>query len=742
MDVLRIRTEDLTLTVAANGVEAAYARWKRKNDRIATCTDYKWTEVQGDAELFHGDNQALRPLRNAAPAPPVFFENKDYVFEIELGAEVKDPYVYSRLKEVKEGFIYRKERNFLVGLLNFGNELGRSDLVVRYTRNGSPREFRLDFEVFSTKLDQKTDLQRILADIEREYPLLVLDVLRKTYSSFALGVGPKSDLVWWQVFTQVYHDFIKAARFIQNKPHSRLVVKEQWERADRLKHVTPQLEQELDRWRHAPEHRYRTTYRSLSLNTPENRFFKYAVDQVARKFGTLQALVTKAYGPNLTAEYLEELTGVAKALGAIRSHPLFRSVGSFAGLRQESLVLQRATGYSTIYKNWIMLQRGINLLEDLQRMETKNMADLYQIWCFLEMKNIVNDVLGKERPDDVQLGLVKERGLVLQLAEGAGSRLGYDLENGEVLELFHEFNISSARGAELQTFTGPQRPDIALRIRKNDLKDDYLMTYLFDAKYRLESDERDDAPDVPPADALNQMHRYRDAIYYVERKANAPRPEKEVIGGYVLFPGEGDPERIKESAFHKAIEQVNIGAFALRPGDLPQRAMLKEHVRSIIEGPTSGLLSDVRPQKRMRYDAVDPIVLVAVAKEGAHQTYLLSDGADRYHTGPLKPGRFGDPRMRYFAPYFSGKGINCYFEILGYEVVPRNLIYPKRHPLASTDDESVRLVLRLGERTQIDGGRFFKPEVNIPYFRYSLLSLVRAPKHGKVQLVLNADIPA
>ncbi|HRF82744.1 MAG TPA: hypothetical protein PL070_21985 [Flavobacteriales bacterium] len=108
----------------------------------------------------------------------------------------------------------------------------------------------------------------------------------------------------------------------------------------------------------------------------------------------------------------------------------------------------------------------------------------------------------------------------------------------------------------------------------------------------------------------------------------------------------------------------------------------------------------------------------------------------------MKPGRFGDPRMRYFAPYFSGKGINCYFEILGYEVVPRNLIYPKRHPLASTDDESVRLVLRLGERTQIDGGRFFKPEVNIPYFRYSLLSLVRAPKHGKVQLVLNADIPA
>ena len=742
MDVLRIRTADLFLTVAANGVEVAYARSKRKQaERIATSTDYRWTGETIEADLFHGDNQALRPLRSGTEAPPVFFENKDYVFEIELDKEVKDAYVYSKLKDVKEAFIYRKERNYLVGMLNFGNELGRSDLVVRYMRGGAQHEFRLEFEVFSTKLDQKSDLHRIMEDIEREYPLLVLDVMRQTYTNFKLCSGERSDLVWWQVFSGIYGEFIKSAKYILNKPHSRLVAQVQWERADRLKRVTPALEQELAQWRHAPEHRYRTTHRSLSLDTQENRFFKYAVDQVARRFNVIRAQIEKTYGKSLSPEYQQELTAVAKDVVAIRNHPLFRSVGAFAGLRQESLVLQRATGYSTVYKNWIMLQRGISLLEDLQRMETKNVADLYQIWCFLEMKNIVNELLQREGPDEVQLGLIKEKGLVLKLAEGNGSRLGYTLEDGEVLELFHEFSIAESASADLQTFTGPQRPDIALRIRKNDLKDDYLLTYLFDAKYRLESDMKDDAPDVPPADALNQMHRYRDAIYYVERKAHTPRPEKEVIGGYVLFPGEGDPERIKEHNFHKAIEQVNIGAFALRPGDLPQRAMLKEHVRTIIEGPTSGQLSDVRPQKQMRYDAVDPIVLVAVAKEGAHQTYLLSDAADRYHTGPLKPGRFGDPRMRYFAPYFSGKGISCYFEILGYELLPRNVIYAKRHPLARPDDSSVRLVLRLGERTQIDCGRFFMPEDNIPYFRYSLLSLVRSPKHGKVQLVLNAEIP-
>jgi hypothetical protein len=744
MDVLRIETDDLVLTVAANGVDVAYDRSKRKQqERIATCTSYTWSGIAQRAELFHGENRAVRPALKGAQAPPVFFENKDYVFEIDLKhPSAKDPFLHSRLKEVRDSFIHRRERNSLVGMLNFGNDLGRSDLVVRYERAGEPQEFRFEFEVFSTKLDQKSDLQRIMADIEREYPLLVLDVMRRTYSNFKSGSGPCSDLVWWQVFGGIYTEFIRSSQFIQNKPHSRLISKEQWERADRLKRLTPRLEEEVHRWRREPDHRYRTEHRSLSLDTPENRFFKYAATNVGQRFEYIRKRILDIYGKGLTEEYLNELDAVTSDLRTIRNHPLFRSVGTFAGLRQESPVLQRATGYSTVYKNWIMLQRGISFLEDLQRMETKNIADLYQIWCFLEMKNIVSDVLEREKPDEVDLGLVQEKGLVLQLAQGKGSRLGYNLEDGEVLELFHEFSISGKQRPELRSYTGDQCPDIALRIRKNDLKDDYILTYLFDAKYRLHSDEKEDAPDTPPPDALNQMHRYRDAIYYMDRKADGARPEKEVVGGYILFPGEGGLEQVKQQGYYQAIEQVNIGAFPLRPGDEAQRELLRGHVERIIEKGTGQLLADVRPQKRMRYDAVDPIVLVAVAKEGAQQQFLLSEHADRYHTGALLPGRFGDPRMRYFAPYFGKQGVNCYFEIKGYELMARNAIYPKGHPLHSMGDPSERLVLRLGRRHYIDGGRFFKTEVGVPYFRYTLLSLLRAPRNGKVELVLSQDFPS
>lgn len=78
--------------------------------------------------------------------------------------------------------------------------------------------------------------------------------------------------------------------------------------------------------------------------------------------------------------------------------------------------------------------------------------------------------------------------------------------------------------------TVPQKPDIVLQLTKNDLQQGMKMTYLFDAKYRI--DGRQNGVDTPPDDAINQMHRYRDAIYYKDYDSHALK--KEVIGGYIF----------------------------------------------------------------------------------------------------------------------------------------------------------------------------------------------------------------
>ena len=147
----------------------------------------------------------------------------------------------------------------------------------------------------------------------------------------------------------------------------------------------------------------------------------------------------------------------------------------------------------------------------------------------------------------------------------------HTVEDEVRLHYQHTYNRSSG---EVHTATTDNRPDIVLTIHKPD---GFELTYLFDAKYRVSDDNeftKEDkeeintlrTADYPPSDAINQMHRYRDAIYYGEKQENVQRHSaKEIIGGYILFPGRGDDAAVRNSYFYKSIEAVNIGAFPLLP---------------------------------------------------------------------------------------------------------------------------------------------------------------------------------
>ena len=73
-------------------------------------------------------------------------------------------------------------------------------------------------------------------------------------------------------------------------------------------------------------------------------------------------------------------------------------------------------------------------------------------------------------------------------------------------------------------------------------------TYLFDAKYRIDDKQDQERYDVPPENAINQMHRYRDAIYYTEKGQDRAHLKKEIIAGYVLFPGRIPLEAMDEES--------------------------------------------------------------------------------------------------------------------------------------------------------------------------------------------------
>ena len=74
-------------------------------------------------------------------------------------------------------------------------------------------------------------------------------------------------------------------------------------------------------------------------------------------------------------------------------------LGQFKGFTQDNLVMKQAQGYKTIMEKWVELQQGYELEDGLRKLEVKDICDLYEIWCFVKVKNIVQDVmkeLGKD----------------------------------------------------------------------------------------------------------------------------------------------------------------------------------------------------------------------------------------------------------------------------------------------------------------------------------------------------------
>jgi hypothetical protein len=734
MDALKFENADLELHVRCSGLNAAFKKARAKQSDIECATSYSIPDGNFLLVDFATNSLAASPTFNTHP---IFFENKDYFFGIRFKdkSAIDSPSIYSRLREIQDKFYYESDLGYISGTLNFGNDIGKSDLILRFNKNQLLHELVFSFEVFPTKLDYRNDHNKIVRDIEEEYPHLVLDFLKKTYSSFELGQSNSTDVIWWQVFGRLYAQMISSANFILSRPRSKLVQNHIRLRADRIKKWTNRNEESFAERRLLPGAKYTIERSVLTSDTIENQFFKHVMFKTATRYKRIKSVIERKYSKDISQEFRDELNIIEKDLERISANPFFKTISEFKGLRQESLVLQKATGYSNIYRSWLLLNRGLKFFDGMQRIELKNIAELYQIWCFLEIKSVLQSILGKERPDEVKIAEIRVDNFVFHIEEGVTSRIAFVLDNDDRVELFHEFSFNKTKNAEVRSYTVNQRPDIVLKITKNDLREKYALTYLYDAKYRLLSDDDPNSPDLPPEDAINQMHRYRDAIYYVNRIEN--KPEKEVIGAYVLFPGRGKLSDIREAGYYKSISDVNIGALPLVPNDPSNRELLVNHFISILGLDTEGALGTVAPQKMSTYEAPNPEVLIGIVRDIPHAYCYLVRDEPIYYTGPRKPNYFGYKNLRYFAPYLIGQGVSEYFEILGYEVVPRDKIFNVDEPLHVSGDKSERLVLKLGKRFQISSTNesFKLADSTIRHFRYTKLAHLRNPRDGRIEML-------
>lgn len=696
------------VSVLTDSIDSAWARFKGRiayrnqvpnekepSDPYAYCA--YGADASCEIAILRPDTQLMQVVAAGEKTMPVIYETNRYQIEIRFENIDHDftPCARHVRKDVEDFFHFSWDGNreqqqtattgSLVGSVDFLNEPGLFRLGFQYSQNGRIETANIAFDVVSPKLDVKKDYATILREVNNEFEDYLLRYLSLTVQNLSTGTQ-RSLEIWMQAFQGLIHDYIKNVERIIKNPHSKVRTIEQFAKADRIKRWSPAMEEMYEEKRRADKldtHYFRYEVYDNTVNSMENRFVKHTLLSIGKKLQQVFDEVLTRNNTEISDSYRTEWTAYQQKIQHLMKHPFFKAVGRFEGMNHESLVLQSRMGYQQVYKDWLKLNRGIDFYTGATNIGTLQIWEIYELWCFIKVKRMVLDILGI---DPLNKELIDEPNgpLVTYDKNRAGDKMDYRvviqypktreqllsnrqedvalwnalrLHEGDTLSLHyqHTFSRHGEDDQHIRTLTTEQRPDIILNIHH----DNTMLTYLYDAKYRVWSDtkldreadnvlllDKDDewtanfeGADVPPADAINQMHRYRDAIYYSLPGDSRP-DSKEVIGGYILFPGRGDEKSISEKFFSKSIETVNIGAFPLLPcgatpdvqgrdSDGPQ---LYDHLRKVLLENQSAFshVETAVPQRGLSYVEAQPDnVLVARVKSAEQWAWIM--GANKYN---------------------------------------------------------------------------------------------------------------
>lgn len=517
------------------------------------------------------------PVTDLCLGEAVFFENKyydiEFLFRPDVAAHFGDqlPLVEHKLRAVEEAFHFSARSQSLRGGINTGNHVGTLRLTLDYPFQGKRVGQSFAFDVLPVKMDLQSDFREMNHAVDAVFPLWRYTLAESTSHQLAAVKKPHAQflLLWFARFESLNQELTAGLKHVVNAPHSRLMEYQHTTKMSRLKGRLSRRQEErlaLEKGNKNYEKPFTLSKKTLDIDTPENRFIKAVVDHSITKLTKIQHLastVPESGKVRLSNSFLGRLESWQKALRHFQKQPFFKEVGKYSGLKRESLVLQQKPGYSKVYKIWQQLKWYLELLDGSDELSLRNVAEMYEVWCFLEIRRILLDLGFEEtRPDRIPL---INNGLTVSMKDGMTGSFHFKRSDGLNIRLAHEPKFGK-KGKPIRTWLVTQKPDILLEAT---LPDGTELIWLFDAKYRINtpSDESGDrnGPDRVPDDAINQMHRYRDALIhrskFDDKGFTKSRP---VFGAYVLYPGYFN-QICERNPYNKAIDEIGIGAFSLLP---------------------------------------------------------------------------------------------------------------------------------------------------------------------------------
>lgn len=351
-----------------------------------------------------------------------------------------------------------------------------------------------------------------------------------------------------------------------------------------------------------------------SVDNSANQFIKFALERwravalelLDRLFAASQEV---ASGPLRRGQQIA--ADIVAQLDEYLAHPHFHEVSALRSIPTSDQVLLKRAGYREIFRTFAMTESGPTVridrddMTDVFAASQRNIATLYEFWCFLAVVNSLGRVCGEDRT--ARAFTVAGDGTSMTMRSGQASKLSWSIRRGGrplCVEVF--FNRTFAgRDDRRGSWSQAMRPDCSVRIRPEGSTPSRVPTreleiwLHFDAKYRVDnllaqltpapvSDEL--AVDTTTSggakrDDLLKMHAYRDAI-------------SRTAGAYVLYPGSD----IKDIRRHPGFEEVlpGLGAFPLRPSSegLPSASEALDHFLSDV---LTHVASQVTRDERHRF---------------------------------------------------------------------------------------------------------------------------------------------
>lgn len=346
------------------------------------------------------------------------------------------------------------------------------------------------------------------------------------------------------------------------------------------------------------------THKSESLDTPANRFLKFALNAFLEICENIMTYVEES------SVYHSEASEIKNHIENVLQDSFFDDVQDLTVMPVNNQVLEKREGYSQIFNAFSMADLALQLdwkgKEDVYSGESKNTALLYEYWLFFELRKVISKIDGCSTvpKNEEEESFIKENdGLTISLCQDKKSVQHFETENQKI-DLYYNKTFSHKTFEKSKyegSYSRPFRPDYTIAIFPKKYDDEKeavengAVSYIhFDAKYRLEdlsqfinkeesedeinkeinAEKTDSVMNTYKRGDLLKMHTYNDAI-------------RKTVGSYVLYPGTDNKDGKRFSVYEEILP--GVGAFAIRPSDVNSKDLnagekvVQDFIKEVVE---------------------------------------------------------------------------------------------------------------------------------------------------------------